>query len=144
MSILRSALDCAGCIHHEFGPRRILVRSDNARELLNLIERVPINLPVVELVVMTFPESDHAANGLSVFVKSKNTNENLQWIPRRAANCVSKHRQMDDETWQRLLVDFGKSTHVRRVDENNAVQDGNQQMLLVLMWATTAGQVPNT
>ena len=47
------------------GFKRILVRSDNERSLLSLIERVASNLTGVELVQMTSPEGDHAANGLA-------------------------------------------------------------------------------
>ena len=51
------------------------MRSDNERSLLSLIERVMNNfLTGVELVQMTSPEGDHAANGLAdvdVIVKSR-------------------------------------------------------------------------
>ena len=47
------------------GFKRILVRSDNERSLLSLIERVTCNLTDVELVLMTSPEGDHAENGLA-------------------------------------------------------------------------------
>ena len=47
------------------GFKRILVRSDNERSLLSLIERVTYNLTGVELVLMTSPERDHQANGLA-------------------------------------------------------------------------------
>ena len=47
------------------GFKRILVRSDNERSLLSLIERVTCNLTGVELVLMTSPEGDHQANGLA-------------------------------------------------------------------------------
>ena len=47
------------------GFKRILVRSDNERSLLSLIERVTSNLTGVELVMMTSPEGDHQANGLA-------------------------------------------------------------------------------
>ena len=47
------------------GFKRILVRSDNERPLLSLIERVTCNLTGVEFVQMTSPEGDHAANGLA-------------------------------------------------------------------------------
>ena len=46
------------------GFKRILVRSDNERSLLSLIERVMDNLTGVELVQMMSPEGDHQANGL--------------------------------------------------------------------------------
>ena len=44
---------------------RILVRSDNERSMLSLIERVTSNLTGVELVLMTSPEGDHQANGFA-------------------------------------------------------------------------------
>ena len=47
------------------GFKRILVRSENERSLLSLIERVTSNLTGVELVLMTSPEEDHQANGLA-------------------------------------------------------------------------------
>ena len=47
------------------GFKRILVRSDNERSLLSFIKRVMNNLTGVELVQMTSPEGDHAANGLA-------------------------------------------------------------------------------
>ena len=47
------------------GFNRILVRSENERSLLSLIERVTCNLTGVELVLMTSPEGDHQANGLA-------------------------------------------------------------------------------
>ena len=47
------------------GFKRILVRSDNERSLLSLIERVTSNVTGVELVMMTSPEGDHQANGLA-------------------------------------------------------------------------------
>ena len=47
------------------GFKRILVRPDNERSLLSLIERVTSNLAGVELVLMTSPEGDHAADGLA-------------------------------------------------------------------------------
>ena len=47
------------------GFKNILVRSDNERSLLSLIEPVTSNLTGVELVMMTSPEGDHQANGLA-------------------------------------------------------------------------------
>ena len=47
------------------GFKRVLVRSDNERSVLSLIERVMNNPTDVELVQMTSPERDHAANGLA-------------------------------------------------------------------------------
>ena len=93
------------------GFKRILVRSDNERSLLSLIERVTSNLTGVELVTMTSPEGDHQANGLAEFgvreIKAQTrilscqleqrlgsrTDEQdplMSWIPRHAANCVSR------------------------------------------------------
>ena len=59
--------------------QRILVRSDNKRSLLSLIERLTSNLMGVELVMMTSPEGDHQANGLAeVGVRDQGSNENLE------------------------------------------------------------------
>ena len=98
--------------------KRILVRSDNERSLLSLIERVTSNLTGVELVLMTSPEGDHAANNglaqvgvreikgqtrilrsqLEQRLGNRNDEEDplMSWIPRHAAKCVSRYRLMDD------------------------------------------------
>ena len=130
------------------------------RWLLSLIERLTRNLTGVQLVQMTSPEGDHAANGLAeVGVReikaqtrilrsqleqplSNRTNEKdplMSLIPRRAANCVSRYRIMDDgrtpdqrqcgKTWKRPVVEFGESVHFRPVGENNAMRGGDQRML---------------
>ena len=137
--------------------KRILVRSDNERSLLSLIERVTSNLTGVELVLMTSP---HAANGLAeVGVReikaqtrilrsqleqrlgNRNDEEDplMSWIPRHAAKCVSRYRLMDDgrtpdqrrcgKTWKRPVVDFGESVHFRPVGETSAMPGGDQIML---------------
>ena len=68
------------------GFKRILVRSDNERSLLSLIERVTSNLTGVGLVLMTSPKGDHQANGLAeVGVRVKSTspvteNHNKKWL----------------------------------------------------------------
>ena len=41
------------------------MRFDNERSLLSFIERVTSNMTGVELVLLTSPEGDHAANGLA-------------------------------------------------------------------------------
>ena len=95
------------------GFKRILVRSDNERPLLSLIERVTSNLTGVELVLMTSPEGDHQANGLAevgvreIKAQTRILRSQLEqrlgsridekdplmsWIPRHAANCVSRYR----------------------------------------------------
>ena len=63
----------------------------------------------------------------------------MSWIPRHAANCVSRYRIMDDgrtpdqrrcgETWKRPVVEFGESVHFRPVGENNALRGGYQILL---------------
>ena len=55
------------------GFKKILVKSDNERSLLSLIERVMNNLTGVELVQMTSPEAimRQVASRRSVFVKSR-------------------------------------------------------------------------
>ena len=63
----------------------------------------------------------------------------MSWIPRHAANCVSRYRIMDDgrtpdqrrcgKTWKRPVVEFGESVHFRPVGENNALRGGDQRLL---------------
>ena len=53
------------CIHRDFGVQENPGETDNERSLLSLIERVTSNLTGVELVLMTSPDGDHAANGLA-------------------------------------------------------------------------------
>ena len=114
--------------------------SDNERSVLSLIEHVTSNLTGVELVLMTSPEGDHAANGLAeVGVReikaqtilrsqleqrlSNRTDEKdplMSWIPRHAAKCVSRYRLMDDgrtpdqrrcrKTWKRPVVEYGETS----------------------------------
>ena len=142
------------------GFKRIPVRSDNERSLLSLIERVTCNLTGVELVLMTSPEGDHQANGLAEvgiretkahtrILKSRleerlgsridEKDPLMSWIPRHAANCVSRYTIMDDgrtpdqrrcgKTWKRPVVEFGESVHFRPVGENNALRGGDQRLL---------------
>ena len=68
------------------------------------------NLMGVELVQMTSPEADHAANGLAeVGVREIKAQTRIlrcqlehekdplmSWIPRHAANCVSRYKLLDD------------------------------------------------
>ena len=139
------------------GFKRILVRSDNERSLLSLIERVTCNLTGVELVLMTSPEGDHQANGLAevgvreIMAQTRILRSQLEqrlgsridekdplmsWIPRHAANCVSRYRIMDDgrtpdqrrcgKTWKRPVVEFGESVPFRPVGENNALRGEDQ------------------
>ena len=120
------------------GFKRILVRPDNDRSFLSLIERVTSNLTGVELVMMTSPEGDHQANGfaevgvreikaptrilrsqLEQRLGSRIDEKDLlmSWVPRHAANCVSRYRIMDDgrtpdqrrcgKTWIRPVVECG-------------------------------------
>ena len=146
-------------INKSLGFNRILVRSDNGQSPLSLIERVTRNLTGVELVLMTSPEGDHQANGLAevgvreIKAQTRILRSQLEqrlgsrtgkkdplmsWIPRHAANCVSRYRIMDDgrtpdqhrrgKTWKRPVVDFGESVHFRPVGENNAMRGGDQRM----------------
>ena len=136
------------------------MRSDNERSLLSLIERVTCNLTGVELVLMTSPEGDHQAGGLAevgvreIKAQTRILRSQLEqrlgsridekdplmsWIPRHAANCVSRYRIMDDgrtpdqrrcgKTWKRPVVEFGESVHFRPVGENNALRGGDQRLL---------------
>ena len=157
----KGASDCASSFLTPFikslGFKRILMRSDNERSLLSLIERATCNLTGVELVLMTSPEGDHQSSGLAeVGVREINAQTRIlrsqleqrlgsridekdplmSWIPRHAANCVSRYRIMDDgrtpdqrrcgKTWKRPVVEFGESVHFRPVGENNA---GDQRLL---------------
>ena len=73
----------------------------------------------------------------------------MSWIPRHAANCVSRYRIMDDgrtpdqrrcgKTWKRPVVEFGESVHFRPVGENNALRGGDQRLLrgVYSMWDIT-------
>ena len=83
------------------GFKTILVRSDNERSLLSLIERVTCNLTGVELVLMTSPEGDHAVREINTQTRilrsqleqrlGSRIDEKdplMSWIPRHAANCV--------------------------------------------------------
>ena len=156
----KGASDCASSFLTAFikslGFKRILVRSDNERSLLSLIERVTSNLTGVELVLMTSPEGYHQENGLAevgvreIKAQTRILRERLgsridekdplmSWIPRHAANCVSRYRIMDDgrtpdqrrcgKTWKRPVVEFGESVHFRSVCENNALRGGDQRLL---------------
>ena len=59
----------------------------------------------------------------------------MSWIPRHAANCVSRCKLMDDgrtpdqrrcgKTWKRLVVEFGESAHFK----NSAMRGGDKRML---------------
>ena len=134
------------------GFKRILVRSDNERSLSSLIERVTCNLTGVEWLLMTFPEGDHAVreiNAQTRILRSQleqrlgsridEKDPLISWIPRHAANCVSRYRLMDDgrtldqwrcgKTWKRPVVEFGESVNFRPVGENNALRGGDQRML---------------
>ena len=124
------------------------------RPLLSLIERVMNNLTGGELVQMTSPGGDHAANGLAeVGVReikaqtrilrsqlgAETRHPLMSWIPRHAANCVSRYKLMDDgrtpdqrrcgKTWKRPVVEFGESLHFRPFGENNALRGGDQRLL---------------
>ena len=139
------------------GFKRILVRSDNERSLLSLIERVTCNLTGVELVLMTSPEGDHQANGLAevgvreikaqtrilrsqleqrLGSRTDGKDPLMSWIPRHAANCVSRYRIMDDgrtpdqrrcgKTWN---VQWWSLVSQYTSGENNALRGGDQRLL---------------
>ena len=120
------------------------------------------NLTGVELVQMMSPEGDRAANGLAevgvreikaqtrilrsqldqrLGNRSDEKDPLMSWIPRHAANCVSRYKldqRRCGKTWKRPVVEFGESVHFRPVGENNAMQGGDQ----VSMWDITRDQVP--
>ena len=134
------------------GFKGILVRSDNERSFFSLIERVTCNLTGVEWLLMTFPEGDHAVREINTQTRilrsqleqrlGSQTDEKdplMSWMPRHAANCMSRYKIMDDgrtpdqrrcgKTWKRPVVEFGESGHFRPVGENNAMRGGDQRML---------------
>ena len=82
--VRKSTSNCASSYLTAFIARlkfkRILSRSDTARSLLSLIERVSNNLLGVALVLVTSPESDHAADCLAKVSGRKNqsTHKNLE------------------------------------------------------------------
>ena len=154
------ASSCLTAFIKSLGFKRILVKSEKERTVLSLIESVTCNLTGVELVLMRSPEGDHQANGIAevgvreIKVQTRTLRSQLEqrlgsridekdplmsWIPRHAANCVSRYRIMDDgrtpdqrrcgKTWKRPVVEFGESVHFRPVGENNALRGGDQRLL---------------
>ena len=150
------------------GFKRVMVRSDSERSLLSLTQRVTCNLTGVELVLMTSPEGDHQANGLAevgvreIKARTRILKSQLEqrlrsridekdplmsWIPRHAANCVSRYRLMDDgrtpdqrrcgKTWKRPVVEFGESVHFSPVGENNAMRGGDQRIVARCLCGTS-------
>ena len=63
----------------------------------------------------------------------------MSWIPRHAANCVSRYKLLHDgrtldqrrcgKIWKRPVLEFGESVHFRPVGENNAMRGGDSRML---------------
>ena len=105
---------------------------------------------------MTSPEGDRQANGLAevgvreIKAQTSQLEQRLgsridekdplmSWIPRHAANCVSRYRSMDDgrtpdqrrcgKTWIRPVVEFGESVQFRPVSVNNALRGEDQRLL---------------
>ena len=95
------------------GHKKVVMRSDNERSLLKLLDVVTQNLPGVEVVPKTSPEGDHQANGfaegavregkgqiratrlaLEAKLKEKLSEDEpvLTWIPRFAANSINRYR----------------------------------------------------
>ena len=143
--------------------KRILVRTDTERSLLSLIGRVSDNLLGVELV--TSPEGDHAANrndevGVREIIAQRSILRSqveqglgnrmdkhyprTSWIPRHAANGVSKYRLEDvarlaDAQWWNLashcISDMLSTTTQCEVETRGCC--------VVSTWAITRGQVPH-
>ena len=135
------------------GKKRSSVRSDKDRSLLRLIDSVSTNVLGVELVLMTSPEGDHAANGSAeVGVReSKARTRRLRsqveqrlgnriddkvplssWIPPHAEivcpDTDGRRSHACGKTWKRPVVEFGESVHFRPAGENNAMRGGDQRM----------------
>ena len=132
--------------------KRILVRSDNERSLLSLIERMTCNLMVVELVLMTSPEGGHQANGLAevgvreIKAQTRILRSQLEqrlgsridekdplmsWIPRHAAHCMSRYRIMDDGRTldQRRCGKLGNVQWWSLVSQYTSLRGGDQRLL---------------
>ena len=99
----------------------------------------------VELVLVTSPEGDHAANGLvevgvsdikaqKIILRSAletrlgnridDKDPLTSWVSRHAANCF--HGRTPDQrrcgkTWKRSVLEFGESVQLRPVGENLAM-----------------------
>ena len=136
------------------GFKLILVRSDNERSLLSLIEKLSLielvtcSLTGVELMLMTSPEGDHQANGfvqvgvreikvqmriLRIQLKQRlgsRTGERdplMSWIPRHGANCVSRYRIME---WWSLVSQYTSDQSERTMHCEEETRD----CLEVSMW----------
>ena len=71
----------------------------------------------------------------------------MSWIPRHAANCVSRYRIMDDgrtPDWKRPVVEFGESVYFRPVGENSALRGSDEGMLRGVIWDITRDRVPQS
>ena len=63
----------------------------------------------------------------------------MSWIPRHAANYVSRYRTMDNDrtpdqrrcgkTWKSPVVEFGESIHFRPVGKNNPLRAGDERLM---------------
>ena len=144
------------------------MRSDNERSLLILIDRVTSNLTGVELVLMTSPEGGRQANGLAevgvreIKAQTRILRSQLEqrlgtridekhplmsWIPRHAANCVSRYRIIDDgrtpdqrrcvKTWKRPVVEFGESVHFSQSVTTTRCEEETRDCCAVSMWDIT-------
>ena len=116
---------------------------------------------------MTSPEGDHQANGLAevgvreIMAQTRILRSQLEqrlgsridekdplmsWIPRHAANCVSRYRIMDDgrtpdqrrcgRTWKRPVVEFGESVHFGPVGETRC-EEKTRDCCAVSTWDIT-------
>ena len=117
-----------------------------------------------KLVLMTSPEGDRQANGLAevgvreIKAQTSQLEQRLgsridekdplmSWIPRHAANCVSRYRSMDDgrtpdqrrcgKTWIRPVVEFGESVHFRPVGVKKCCEEETRDCCAVSTWDIT-------
>ena len=126
------------------GFKKILVRSDNERSLLSLIERVTSNLTGVELVLMTSPEGSDEDLEESAGAATRKSNRRERSVDVVDTTSCSEFCVQIQESWtmvERLIsVDVErlgnvqwwslvKSVHFRPVGENNALRGGNQRLL---------------
>lgn len=133
----------AGCVK-ELGWRRYISKSDGEPSLVALKTAAGDALPKIEMVPQESPVGDHQANGeaesavrevkRSARALKEALEERLQrrlplthdiwtWLPRHAADCLSRYRVGDDgrtaeqrrtgRRWNKALIEFGERVHAR-------------------------------
>ena len=128
----------------ELGYRRILTQTDGEPAIVSLMESVAASLPEVEFVPQNSPPYDHSANGEAEvagrelkrhcraikFASEERSGKHLpkghpllSWIPRHAANVLSRYRRGDDgrtaeqrrtgRRWRKPVARFGEQIYFK-------------------------------